>query len=57
MRRKGYVKRDLPQDSSHAELLEIHKAVMCPAEVVINGTDTYTVKRVKEFILAATRNQ
>ena len=35
-----------------AELLDIHESVMCPQCVVINESDTYTVKLVKTFILA-----
>lgn len=37
---------------ARAELLAIHHAVMNPMEVTINDSDTYTVKRVKEIILA-----
>lgn len=35
---------------AHTELLEIHHAVMNPLEIVFVGTNTFTVKMVKEFI-------
>jgi hypothetical protein len=40
-------------DAAHAELLAIHEAVMNPMDVQIAEADTYTVKRVKEFIQRA----
>lgn len=46
-------RRLLRYDQCHAELLAIHEAVMNPVDVVINESDTYTLKRVKEFILKA----
>jgi hypothetical protein len=44
---------DKTRDAAHAELLAIHEAVMNPMDVQIAEADTYTVKRVKEFIQRA----
>lgn len=41
-----------PESSAHAELLAIHEAVMNPDKIVINEGDTFTLKRVKEALLA-----
>ena len=38
------------RDAAHAELLAIHEAVMNPQAIVINESDTFTVKLVKQFI-------
>lgn len=42
--------------SDHAELLAIHHAVMNPMEAKPQEGDSYTVRRVKEFIQRATNN-
>lgn len=39
--------------SHHAELLAIHEAAMNPMNVQIAESDTFTVRRVKEFIQRA----
>lgn len=42
---------------AHAELLAIHEAVMNPMVVYVTESDTYTVRRVKEFIQRAIEKQ
>lgn len=42
--------------ADNAELLAIHDAVMNPHGVTFNESDTFTVKKVKEFILRAIEN-
>jgi NTP pyrophosphatase (non-canonical NTP hydrolase) len=41
------------ENSAHAELIEIHAAVMNPQAVEIRPGDCYTTKLVKEFCLAS----
>lgn len=43
----------MPSATDHDELVEIHRAVMNPDDVVIYESDTLTVRRVKEFVQRA----
>jgi hypothetical protein len=53
MHRKGFSEKDLNRLEALDELLAIHDAVMNPMEVTLKEGDTFTVKRVKEFIQRA----